>query len=159
MSDSSGFGPDLAEVFGPSQSDGGPDLVQLLTPEGERVHHPDFDYDFSAEELRGLYRDMVLTRRIDVEATALQRHGELGIWAQLLGGEVVVEVGVVDALTLGRQQLDEVGAAIGLGGSEDLRQVGAETGRIGQRTLLSRSWRQSRDRRMPMACQGGRRRV
>src|SRR3546814_6914555 len=75
------FGPDLVEVFGPSQQDGGPDLVQLLTPEGERVHHPDFDMDFSAEQLRGFYRDMVLTRRIDTEATALQRHGELGIWA------------------------------------------------------------------------------
>ena len=87
MTDPVSFGPDLAEVFGPSQSDGGPDLVQLLTPEGERVHHPEFDHDFSAEELRGLYRDMVLTRRIDVEATALQRHGELGIWAQLLGQE------------------------------------------------------------------------
>ena len=76
MTDPVSFGPDLADVFGPSQSDGGPDLVQLLTPEGERVHHPEFDHDFSAEELRGLYRDMVLTRRIDVEATALQRHGE-----------------------------------------------------------------------------------
>ena len=73
------FGPDLAEVFGPSQADGGPDLIQLLTPEGERVHHPEFDMDFSAEQLRGFYRDMVLTRRIDTEATALQRHGELGI--------------------------------------------------------------------------------
>ncbi|MEZ5193088.1 MAG: thiamine pyrophosphate-dependent enzyme [Nocardioides sp.] len=30
---------------------------------------------------------MLLSRRIDVEATALQRHGELGIWAQLLGQE------------------------------------------------------------------------
>ena len=30
---------------------------------------------------------MVLTRRIDTESTALQRHGELGIWAQLLGQE------------------------------------------------------------------------
>ena len=30
---------------------------------------------------------MVLTRRIDTEATALQRQGELGIWAQLLGQE------------------------------------------------------------------------
>ena len=56
--------------------------------------------------------------------------------AQLLGGEVVVEVGVVDALTLGRQQLDEVGATVGLRGPEDLRQVGAEAHRIGQRTLL-----------------------
>lgn len=81
------FGPDLAEVFGPAQRDGGPELVQLLTPEGERVHHPEFDLDFGAEELRGLLRDMVLTRRIDTEATALQRHGELGIWAQLLGQE------------------------------------------------------------------------
>src|SRR5690606_22044071 len=80
-------GPDLAEVFGPSQSDGGPELVQLLSPEGERVHHPEFDMEFSAEQLLGFYRDMVLTRRIDVEATALQRHGELGIWAQLLGQE------------------------------------------------------------------------
>ena len=97
MSDPAGFGPDLAEVFGPSQSDGGPELVQLLTPEGERVHHPDFDHDFSAEELRGLYRDMVLTRRIDVEATALQRHGELGIWAQLLGQEAA-QIGAGRAL-------------------------------------------------------------
>src|SRR5690606_19005354 len=38
LNDPAGFGPDLAEVFGPSQSDGGPELVQLLTPEGERVH-------------------------------------------------------------------------------------------------------------------------
>jgi pyruvate dehydrogenase E1 component alpha subunit len=37
--------------------------------------------------VRGFYRDMVHTRRLDVEATALQRHGELGIWAQLLGQE------------------------------------------------------------------------
>jgi 2-oxoisovalerate dehydrogenase E1 component alpha subunit len=91
------FGPDLAEVFGPSQRDGGPDLVQLLTPEGERVHHPEFDVDLSAEELLGLYRDMVLVRRLDTEATALQRHGELGIWAQLLGQEAA-QIGAGRAL-------------------------------------------------------------
>ena len=74
-------------------SDGGPDLVQLLTPEGERVEHPDFSFGTdlsSADEtdlVTGFYRDMVLTRRIDTESTALQRHGELGIWAQLLGQE------------------------------------------------------------------------
>ncbi len=61
--------------------------VQLLTPEGERVHHPDYDVDLSDEEYRQLYRDLVLVRRIDVEATALQRQGELGIWAALLGQE------------------------------------------------------------------------
>ncbi len=64
-----------------------PDLVQLLTPEGERVEHPDYAIDISDEELRGLYRDLALVRRWDVEATALQRQGELGIWASLLGQE------------------------------------------------------------------------
>ncbi|MBB3045104.1 pyruvate dehydrogenase E1 component alpha subunit [Nocardioides soli] len=96
-----GFGPDLAEVFGPSQQDGGPELVQLLTPEGERVDHPGFRFDTEEraedEVIRGFYRDMVLTRRIDVEATALQRHGELGIWAQLLGQEAA-QVGAGRAL-------------------------------------------------------------
>jgi 2-oxoisovalerate dehydrogenase E1 component alpha subunit len=62
-------------------------LVQLLTPEGERVHHPDYDIDLSDAEYRGFYRDLVLVRRIDVEATALQRQGELGIWAAALGQE------------------------------------------------------------------------
>ncbi|MFC5719676.1 pyruvate dehydrogenase (acetyl-transferring) E1 component subunit alpha [Streptomyces gamaensis] len=66
---------------------GGPELVQLLTPEGERVGHPDYAIDPSPEELRGLYRDMVLTRRFDGEATTLQRQGELGLWASLLGQE------------------------------------------------------------------------
>jgi pyruvate dehydrogenase E1 component alpha subunit len=90
--DGAGF-PDLGEVFGPSHAEGGPELVQLLTPEGERVDHPEFSFgvgmsaEEEAEAIRGFYRDMVLTRRIDTESTALQRHGELGIWAQLLGQE------------------------------------------------------------------------
>ena len=62
-------------------------LVQLLTPEGERLHHPDYDVDLSDDEYRSFYRDLVLVRRIDVEATALQRQGELGLWASLLGQE------------------------------------------------------------------------
>ncbi|MYT32870.1 pyruvate dehydrogenase (acetyl-transferring) E1 component subunit alpha [Streptomyces sp. MspMP-M5] len=63
------------------------ELVQLLTPEGKRVEHPEYAIDLSPEELRGLYRDMVLTRRFDAEATTLQRQGELGLWASLLGQE------------------------------------------------------------------------
>lgn len=63
------------------------ELVQLLTPEGERVEHPEYAIDPTPEELRGLYRDMVLTRRFDAEATTLQRQGELGLWASLLGQE------------------------------------------------------------------------
>lgn len=70
-----------------TEADEGPELVQLLTPEGERVTHPDYAIDPTPEELRGLYRDMVLTRRFDAEATALQRQGELGLWASLLGQE------------------------------------------------------------------------
>ena len=72
---------------GSAAQPGGDEFVQLLTPEGERVHHPSYDVDLSDEELRGLYRDMVLTRRFDAEATSLQRQGELGLWASLLGQE------------------------------------------------------------------------
>ena len=64
-----------------------PDLVQLLTPEGERVSNPAYPLDITDDEIRALYRDLVLTRRIDAEATALQRQGELGLWASCLGQE------------------------------------------------------------------------
>ena len=64
-----------------------PEFVQLLTPDGERVEHPDYSVDFTDEEYRGLYRDLVVVRRLDAESTALQRQGELGIWASLLGQE------------------------------------------------------------------------
>src|SRR4051794_36779255 len=30
-----------------------PEFVQLLTPDGTRVEHPDYDVDFTHEELRG----------------------------------------------------------------------------------------------------------
>ena len=63
------------------------ELVQLLTPEGERVHHPDYDVDLADADYRDLYRDLILVRRVDLEATALQRQGELGLWASLLGQE------------------------------------------------------------------------
>ncbi|WP_368733153.1 pyruvate dehydrogenase (acetyl-transferring) E1 component subunit alpha [Streptomyces alkaliphilus] len=76
---------------------GGPDMVQLLTPEGERVEHPDYAIDLDADELRGLYRDMVLTRRFDAEATSLQRQGELGLWPSLLGQEAA-QIGSARAL-------------------------------------------------------------
>ena len=64
-----------------------PRFVQLLTPDGKRIEDPDYSVDFSDEELRGLYRDLVIVRKLDAEATALQRQGELGIWASLLGQE------------------------------------------------------------------------
>ncbi|MCW2803488.1 MAG: 2-oxoisovalerate dehydrogenase component alpha subunit [Propionibacteriaceae bacterium] len=63
------------------------ELVQLLSPEGERVDHPGYSFAGDDETIKGYYRDMVLTRRVDTEATALQRQGELGIWASCLGQE------------------------------------------------------------------------
>ena len=64
-----------------------PAFVQLLTPEGDRVAHPDYAVGFTDEEYRSLYHDLVVVRKLDAEATALQRQGELGIWASLLGQE------------------------------------------------------------------------
>ena len=67
-----------------------PDLVQLLTHTGERIEHPDYSPRIAHLDpvaLRGLYRDMVLVRRFDTEATALQRQGELGLFPQALGQE------------------------------------------------------------------------
>ena len=83
---------------GPAEQPEAPQLIQLLTPEGERVEHPDYPLEISAEELRSLYRDLVIVRRIDFEAIALQRQGELGIWASLLGQEAA-QVGSGRALT------------------------------------------------------------
>ncbi len=78
---------DLA-VDGPGQGAGGAaPCVQLLTPEGARITHPDYPLEIGPEQLRGLYRDLVLVRRVDTEATALQRQGELGLWASCLGQE------------------------------------------------------------------------
>ncbi len=78
----------------PAPADAGPlteeGLVQLLTPSGERVAHPEYDAyvaDLTDDDLRAMYRDMVLVRRFDTEATALQRQGELALFAQALGQE------------------------------------------------------------------------
>ncbi|WP_416210954.1 pyruvate dehydrogenase (acetyl-transferring) E1 component subunit alpha [Frankia sp. Cr2] len=80
--------------------DGDPGLVRLLTPDGERL--PDRTYDpylsdLTDADLYGLLRDMVIARRLDEEATALQRQGELGLWASLRGQEAA-QVGSARAL-------------------------------------------------------------
>jgi pyruvate dehydrogenase E1 component alpha subunit len=74
-----------------------PDMVQLLTPEGLRVSHPEYPLEISDSQIGDLYRDMVLVRRFDAEATALQRQGELGLWASLLGQEAA-QIGAGRAL-------------------------------------------------------------
>jgi pyruvate dehydrogenase E1 component alpha subunit len=65
-------------------------VVQLLTATGERVAAPGYEehvLDLGHEELRGLFEDMTVIRRLDTEATALQRQGELGLWPPSLGQE------------------------------------------------------------------------
>jgi pyruvate dehydrogenase E1 component alpha subunit len=66
------------------------DMVQLLNPVGVRVANELYDplvADVTGDALAKLYEDLVIVRRIDVEATALQRQGELGLWPPLLGQE------------------------------------------------------------------------
>lgn len=87
---------------GTKESDilGADEYVQLLTPDGERRENPAFDpwvADVADDQLESLYEDMVVIRRIDTEATALQRQGELGLWAPLLGQEAS-QIGSVRAL-------------------------------------------------------------
>jgi pyruvate dehydrogenase E1 component alpha subunit len=93
--ENAGTGPLTDQASAGPEKNQGPDtdtsgLVQLLTPEGVRVSDPDYDpwiADIAAEQLAALYEDMVVVRRIDTEATALQRQGEIALWPPLLGQE------------------------------------------------------------------------
>ncbi len=71
----------------PEVPDQAGEFVQLLTPEGERIDHPGYPLDLTAADIRDMYRDLVVVRTIDTVAISLQRQGELGIWASLLGQE------------------------------------------------------------------------
>ena len=65
----------------------GEQLVQLLTPEGERIASADYESSLGGDEIFGFYRDMAIVRRICNEATSLQRQGQLALWAPVLGQE------------------------------------------------------------------------
>ncbi|HLS13654.1 MAG TPA: pyruvate dehydrogenase (acetyl-transferring) E1 component subunit alpha [Beutenbergiaceae bacterium] len=72
------------------RSDTETEYVQLLDPTGHRVHNDTYTplvAGLDQDAIQGFYRDMVLVRRLDTEATALQRQGELGLWPQSLGQE------------------------------------------------------------------------
>ena len=69
---------------------GNAELVQLITPEGVRVADPTYSplvAGVTADDLRGFYRDMVVVRAFDAEATSLQRQGETALWVPCLGQE------------------------------------------------------------------------
>lgn len=73
---------------------------RLLAPDGSRVPNPRLDpfvVDVDAAQLRALHRDMVVLRRIDAEGVALQRQGQLGLWAPCQGQEAT-QIGTARAL-------------------------------------------------------------
>lgn len=77
--------------------------VQLLDPDGVRQEDALYDLfvaDLGHAEMLALYEDMVVTRRIDTEATALQRQGEIGLWPPSLGQEAA-QVGSARVLRRG----------------------------------------------------------
>ncbi len=62
-------------------------IVQLLGSNGAPVVDSFYKSALDDPTLLAFYRDMVLVRQLDAQATALQRQGELGLWAPLLGQE------------------------------------------------------------------------
>src|ERR1700733_13751133 len=75
-------------------------LVQLISVDGQRtVGCPYWQLvaDVDGDRLRELYRDMVVVRRVDAEAIALQRQGELALCAPVRGEEAA-QVGSARAL-------------------------------------------------------------
>lgn len=85
------------------------ETIQLLDPAGRRcaegpavstAEQAGLRLDtaaLDADLMRTMYRDMVLTRAFDNQATALQRQGELGLWAPSLGQEGA-QIGAAHAL-------------------------------------------------------------
>ena len=67
--------------------------IQLLNPEGSLVtndasaEYLPYIEALSDEQLRDFHRQMVVTRRFDVEATNLQKQGQMGLWVPSIGQE------------------------------------------------------------------------
>ena len=83
----------LAELTAPvpEVGDGGPEMVQLLTPEGQRVENTEYDEyvkDLTDEDLRGFYRDLVLIRDPNGPSRARVR---LDFVADSLGDQVIAK--------------------------------------------------------------------
>lgn len=76
---------------------GADEAVRLVEADGTPVAHPSFTAGRTDEQYAAMYRDMVLARRLDDEATALQRQGELGMWIPSRGQEAA-QVGAAHAL-------------------------------------------------------------
>ena len=75
--------------------------IQVLRPDGTvNADHPlaEVASNLSTADHRTMYNDLVVARAFDNQATALQRQGELALWAPCLGQEAA-QVGSARALT------------------------------------------------------------
>jgi 2-oxoisovalerate dehydrogenase E1 component alpha subunit len=72
-------------------------IAALLTPEGVLSAEGERRAGVSDEQLREMYRLMVVCRRLDEEGQNLQRQGELAIWGPIAGHEAV-QVGAALAM-------------------------------------------------------------
>jgi 2-oxoisovalerate dehydrogenase E1 component alpha subunit len=67
--------------------------IQLLNPEGSLVtsdaseEYLPYIEALSDEQLREFHRQMVVVRRFDIEATNLQKQGQMGLWVPSIGQE------------------------------------------------------------------------
>ena len=68
-------------------------MLQLLAPDGtygvpkEYQRYGDVIETLTEDDLKKFYRDMARIRRFDIEAIALQRQGQLGLWVPAIGQE------------------------------------------------------------------------
>ncbi len=72
-------------------------MLRLLTPDGQLNTSAAEALDLKEKDFIELFRLMLLTRRADVESTALQRQGELAVYPPLLGQEAA-QIGSAYAL-------------------------------------------------------------
>ncbi|MGO4806830.1 thiamine pyrophosphate-dependent dehydrogenase E1 component subunit alpha [Arthrobacter sp. 2MCAF15] len=71
--------------------------ISMLWQDGTFRANEALPIDPLSVDVPSLYRDMVMSRRVDTEAIALQRQGELGLWPSLLGQEAA-QVGAARAM-------------------------------------------------------------
>jgi 2-oxoisovalerate dehydrogenase E1 component alpha subunit len=71
--------------------------VHLVDADGTYHEDPEHPLDLTDEQLRELYRLMMVTRKVDREAINLQRQGQLGVYASCMGQEAA-QVGSAYAL-------------------------------------------------------------
>lgn len=90
------------------------DALRLLDPGGKLDEKAAKALDLKEADFLELFRLMLLTRRADLEATALQRQGELAVYPPLIGQEAA-QIGSAFALEAGDfifPSYRELGAAV-----------------------------------------------